>query len=118
LETARSRAGRWIDSALIAGFYLDPEMKEGLSLRDGLAVQVNSHIGVDGDRSDQAFAAEAGHNYRSTVVSLQPTFRNSWHAILLAIACGWLTFDMNGSWRLADSCPLDGGVSLLRAQHL
>ncbi len=21
-----------------------------------------------------------------------------------------LTFDMSGSWRLADSCPLDGGV--------
>jgi hypothetical protein len=57
LETARSVSGRWSDSALIAGLYLDPEMKKGLTFRDSLAVQVNAHIGVDGDGPDQAFAA-------------------------------------------------------------
>jgi hypothetical protein len=69
--------------ALIAGFYLEPEMEERMTLCDGLAVHVNAYIGVDGDRPDEAFAAKTGHNDGSTVVSLQPTFRNSWHLKLL-----------------------------------
>lgn len=84
LEAARSAFGGWIDLALIAGFYLEPEMEERLTLCDGLAVHVNAYIGVNGDRSDEAFTTETGYNYRSTVVSLQPPFRHRWHPTLLS----------------------------------
>jgi hypothetical protein len=47
---------------LIAGLDLKPKVKEGAVLRNGFAVEVDTHICVGGDRSDETFAAQSAHN--------------------------------------------------------
>jgi hypothetical protein len=62
LKAARSPLCPCVESALIAGLDLKPKVKEGAVLRNGFAVEVDTHICVGGDRSDETFAAQSAHN--------------------------------------------------------